>query len=132
MQLEFEQAARSGDAGLTESLLKSGAPIDSRDRHGQTALMIASHGGHPAVVECLLRHGANPDMTAKHGLSALMLAIVAGHEQIARTLVRAGADLTIRGTGAPGFLGQCAYDLALQRGMETLCGEIAARETGAA
>ena len=116
---------------MTESLLKSGAPIDSRDRHGQTALMIASHGGHLAVVDCLLRHGANPDMTAKHGLSALMLAIVAGHEPIARTLVRAGADLTIRGTGAPGFLGQCAYDLALRGGMESLCGEIAARETGA-
>jgi len=57
MQPEFEQAARSGDAGLTESLLKS---------------------------------------------------------------------------GAPGFLGQCAYDLALRGGMETLCGEIAAREAGAA
>ena len=132
MQPELERAARAGDAGSTESLLKSGAPIDSRNRHGQTALMIASHGGHLAVVECLLRHGASPDMTAKHGLSALMLAIIAGHEPVARTLVRAGTDLTIRGTGAPGFLGQCAYDLALQSGMETLCGEIAAREAGTA
>ena len=126
---EFERAARSGNAGLTESLLKSGAPIDSPDRRGQTALMIASHGGHLAVVECLLRHGANPDMTGKYGLSALMLAIVAGHEPVALTLVRAGADLTIRSTGAPGFLGKCAYDLALQGGMEALCAEIAARET---
>jgi ankyrin repeat protein len=78
MQPEFERAARNGDTGLIESLLNSGAPIDSRDRHGQTALIIASHGGHLAVVECLLRDGAQPDTTAKYGLSALMLAIVAG------------------------------------------------------
>jgi ankyrin repeat protein len=130
MQPEFEQAARNGDTGLIESLLNSGAPIDSRDRHGQTALMIASHGGHLAVVECLLRHGAQPDTTAKYGLSALMLAIVAGNEPAALALVRAGADLTICGTGVPGFLGKSAYDLALQGGMITLAKEIAARAKG--
>ncbi len=131
MQPDFERAIQAGDAGLTEALLKSGTPVDARDRHGQTALMIASHGGHLAVVECLLRYGANLDMTAKHGLSALMLAIVAGHEPVAHTLVRAGADLTNRGSGAPGFQGKCAYDLALQGGMSTLCSEISARKTGA-
>jgi ankyrin repeat protein len=129
MQSDFERAIRAGDAGLTEALLKSGTPVDARDRHGQTALMIAAHGGQLAVVECLLRHGANLDLTAKHGLSALMLAIVAGHEPVARTLVQAGADLTLRGSGAPGFHGKSAHDLTLQGGMETLRSEIAARET---
>lgn len=131
MQPEFERAARVGDVGSIESQLKSGVPVDSTDRHGQTALMLASHGGYLDLVECLLRHDANMNITAKYGLSALMLAIVAGHEPIAQALVRAGADVTIRGSGAPGFFGKTAYDLAAERGMETLCIEILARKHAA-
>jgi hypothetical protein len=40
-----------------------------------------------------------------------MLAVIAGHVAIVRLLVRAGADLTLRGRGAPGFMGKTAYDL---------------------
>jgi hypothetical protein len=44
-----------------------------------------------------------------------MLAVIAGHVAIVRLLVRAGADLTLRGRGAPGFMGKTAYDLAVAR-----------------
>lgn len=117
----------AGDVRGLEEQLGSGAPVDSRDGHGQTALMLAAHGGRLKAVECLLRHGANLNITAKYGFSALMLAIVAGHETVARALVRAGADLTFRGTGAPGFAGKSAHDLATEQGMHELCREIAAR-----
>jgi uncharacterized protein len=66
-------------------------------------------------------------VTAKYGLSALVLAVVAGHVAIARLLARAGADLTLRGSGAPGFSGKSAYDLALERGMEELSVELGPR-----
>lgn len=131
MRPEFERAARAGDVGGIVDLLSSGVDVDSLDRHGQTALMLAAHNGCLDVIEYLVRKGANLNVTAKYGLSALMLAIVAGHEAVARTLVRAGADLTIRGTGAPGFSGKSAYDLAAQQGMRELCSEIAARQHGA-
>lgn len=49
-----------------------------------------------------------------------MLAIIAKHSDIARMLVRAGADLRIRGSGAPGFAGKTAYDLAVAGKMEEL------------
>ena len=65
-------------------------------------------------------HGANLDHTSKFHLSALMLAVVAGHHAIARTLVRTGADTTIVGTGAPGFDGKTADDLASERGDKRL------------
>jgi hypothetical protein len=49
---------------------------------------------------------------SKFHLSALMLAVIAKHEKVARLLVRAGAVRTITATGAPGFAGKTAVDLA--------------------
>jgi DNA-binding phage protein len=54
-----------------------------------------------------------------------MLAIVGGHEAVARELARAGADRTLRGSGAPGFAGKTAQDLARERGMAALAEELA-------
>ena len=45
-----------------------------------------------------------------------MLAVISGHADIVRTLVRAGADSTLRRTGAPGFSGKTASDLATAQG----------------
>ena len=87
------------------------------NRYGQTGLMLAAHGGHREVAGTLIAHGANLNITAKFGLSALMLAVVAGHEDVAYLLAKAGADLSLRGSGAPGFAGKTAYDLALECGM---------------
>jgi ankyrin repeat protein len=120
MRPELERAARTGDVEVVKGQLKAGASVDSFDSHGQTPLMLAAHHGCLDVVDCLVRHGANSDLTAKYGLSALMLAIVAKHQAVAYTLVRAGVDLTIRGTGVPGFFGRSAYDLAAEQGMEEL------------
>lgn len=87
------------------------------DRYGQTPLMRAAHAGRIEVVEALIAQRVNLDITAKYGLSALMLAVVSGHAEVARLLAKAGADLSLRGTGAPGFAGKTAYDLAVERGM---------------
>ena len=78
--------------------------------------MIAAHAGHAEVVTFLVGQGATLNHTAKHGLSAVMLAVIGGHIDIVRTLVRTGADLTLRGTGAPAFLGKSALDLATEQG----------------
>ena len=118
MDSAWETAVTRGDVEGVREMLDAGAPVDARDRHGPTALMIAAHHGHGAIVEALVSRGADLDVTAKFGLSALMLAIVAGHGAIARLLARAGADLSLRGSGAPGFAGKTAYDLAAARAME--------------
>jgi uncharacterized protein len=128
MRAALERAARAGDVHTVDEMLGSGIDIDSVNRYGQTALMLAAHNGHLELVRFLLQQGAQRNVTAKYGLSALMLAIVAGHEEVARILVRAGADLTISGTGAPGFFEKRAFDLAAEQGMKDLCDEIAARQ----
>jgi ankyrin repeat protein len=126
MQAAWAEALERGDTATLEQLLAGGADPDARDRYGQTGLMRASHAGQAAVVELLIRHGAALDVTAKFGLSALMLAVVAGHGDIARQLARAGADRSLRGSGAPGFAGKTARDLALDQGLGELAEELAA------
>ena len=120
MDTAWERAVTRGDVEAVRQLLRSGADVDARDRHGQTALMLAAHQGHLEIVEALVGSGADLNVTAKYNLSALMLAVIAGHVAIARLLARAGADLGLRGSGAPGFTGKTAYDLAVARGMDEL------------
>ena len=120
MDAAWEDAISRGNVQDICDLLDRGANVDARDRHGQTALMLAAHAGHREVVEALIARRSNVNMTAKHGLSALMLALVAGHEEVARILADAGTDLSLQGTGASGFAGKTAYDLAVEREMREL------------
>lgn len=113
---EWRRATESGDRKSIEVLLDAGADIDSRDHHGQTALMNAAHAGQTVVVDLLIRRGASLDHHAKYGLTAVMLAVIADHTDVVQLLVRAGASLTQRGTGAPGFHEKTALDLARARG----------------
>lgn len=114
--MDWERAAKSGDAAALRALLDGAVGVDSLDRYGQTALMLAAPRGHREAVEVLLGAGADLDHTAKYGLSALMLATINDRQEIARLLVEAGADTRIRGTGAPGFYEKTALDLAVDLG----------------
>jgi ankyrin repeat protein len=120
----WERAVRRGDVQAVGRLLRVGTDVDARDRHGQTALMLAAHRGHGDIAALLVEVGADLNVTAKYNLTALMLAIVAGHTAVARLLIQAGADLDVRGTGAPGFAGKTAYDLAIAREMTELYADL--------
>jgi uncharacterized protein len=130
MDICWEDAVLRGDADLLRDLLSRGIPPDARDRYGQTGLMLAAQRGHVTAVQLLIDQGANLNVTTKFGLSAVMLAVIAGHKETARVLARAGADLRLRGTGAPGFAGKTAADLAAARGMNDLALELAAKPQG--
>jgi ankyrin repeat protein len=127
MKREWEQAARQGDASALRAQLAGGANVNALDRFGQSALMLAALGGHLEAVEVLIGAGADLDITAKFGLSATMLAVVNGHLSVARTLAAAGADLRLRGSGAPGFAGKTAAELARGRGFPELAEELSRR-----
>jgi ankyrin repeat protein len=115
MTAEWERAVHDGSLDELQRLLSSGADINARDRHGQTALMLAAIEGHGDVVAWLVERGAALDHTAKYGLSALMLAVIGGHVGVVRRLISAGAGVNLRGAGAPGFAGKTALDLAIAR-----------------
>jgi uncharacterized protein len=115
MKQEWKDAVRRRSVDELQRLLNVGADVNARDEYGQTALMLAAVNGHAPLVELLVGRGADLDHTAKYGLGALMLAVVNGHVDVVRTLVRAGANPELRGSGAPGFAGKTALDLAVAR-----------------
>lgn len=115
-RLDWEGSAKAGDVGALAALLAAGHDIDATDGYGQTALMRAAHAGREDAVGWLIEQGAALDHTAKFGLSALMLAVISGHRKVVELLLRAGADVTLVGTGAPGFADKTAADLADDRG----------------
>ena len=112
----WHDTARSGDLPRHETTGPKRVRHRQRDRYSQTALMIAAHQGQAEIVDWLIDRGADLNSTAKYGLSALMLAVVGGHPRVARKLANAGADRTLKGSGAPGFAGKTAADLAEDRG----------------
>ena len=118
MKKEWQEATKQGDLEIVRLLLEAGADINSKDGHGQTALMNAAHAGQVELVRLLIEKGADLDVTAKYNLSALMLALIARHADTARLLIEAGADVNIR--SSRDFHGKTALHLAESGGHSEL------------
>src|SRR4029453_10507136 len=84
-------AAYRGDAGAADALLIAGAPLDARDRRGNTPLMVAAANGHDEGVELLIDWGAQGDSADLPGLTALMAASIGGPADAARILLEHNA-----------------------------------------
>ena len=123
MRPDWERAAKLGDWSALQEQIGTGADLDTLDRYGQTALMLAARGGHLESVEVLVRAGADLDVTAKFNLSATMLAVVNRHEEVARVLAAAGANLATMGSQA--FFEKTAADLAREQGLVDLARDLA-------
>ncbi len=67
------------------------AEVDSRDRKGQTALMLAARGGHSDVVRALTQAGADKDVVDREGMKAWMHAGANGHAEVMETLLPGGS-----------------------------------------
>jgi ankyrin repeat protein len=118
MNRDWKDALERRDLATIDALSGLDGNLNARDEHGQTGLMNAARRGDADVVELLVSRGADLNVAAKYGLTALMLAVVNGHTQVAHLLVQAGADVSCKGTGAPGFAGKTAQDLARARGQD--------------
>ncbi len=77
---ELLSAAKKGQTKQVAELLAKGAPIESVDKDGRTALMIAAQRGHGDTVKLLLDRGADAGARDREGWTAYALALIGGRD----------------------------------------------------
>ena len=82
-------AAFHGRADVAQLLIRAGANVNHRDRHGQGPLTCALSRNHKNVVTLLLKKGADPRLQPE----ALGLAAWEGHLHFVKMLIECGWDI---------------------------------------
>ena len=88
--------AYNGSISDVRSSLKRGAPIDSIDENGETALMYAVDAGHDDIARLLVDKGAAVDALSTSGETALFYAALKERPAAARLLLAHGAQTEVR------------------------------------
>jgi hypothetical protein len=95
---DLRDAARKGRTAEVAAMLGKGAPVESADKNGRTALILAAERGHAETVKLLLEHGAKADARDREGWTAYALAVIEGSDDVvkvfpARPPIRVGLDV---------------------------------------
>jgi prolyl oligopeptidase len=86
-------AARRGDVEAVRLALDQGAPVNTANSHGSTALLLAADKGQDAVARLLVERGADLDAHDRFfGQTPLGAALGAGRLDLARFLIEKGAS----------------------------------------
>jgi len=89
-------AATRGDADRVAAALAAGAPLESRDEHHRTALLLASLHDRVDAARLLVGLGADPDAQDDRRDSAWLVTGVTGSVAMLETLLPAQPDLALR------------------------------------
>ena len=89
---ELISAARKGDVGEVERLIRSGANLNIRSDGGWTALIWASFQNYVEVVKLLISAGANLNIRNNGSQTALIVASSWNHIEIVKLLLENFAD----------------------------------------
>ncbi len=106
----FLNAAAIGDADAVARFIGIGVPVDTRDKQGRTALLLATHGNHIEVARILI--GAGADVNAKDAISdsPYLYAAAEGHLEILIMTLAHGADLASTNRyGGTGLIPACHH-----------------------
>jgi len=95
-QESFLKEVKAGNREHVELFIKAEMDINSRDKDGSTALMVASERGDIEMAQFLMQNGA--DVSAKNidGYTALMYVAYKGNLEIAELLIKNKADVNAR------------------------------------
>ena len=119
-------AVRQKNTALANLLINAGAKLNLRNKHGETAIMLASYsglgdiveklyikgaeinhngwnpliyaatGGHAKIIPLLLDGGVQINLTSPNGTTALMMAVRGNHSDAVKVLLKNGADPNVR------------------------------------
>jgi ankyrin repeat protein len=92
---DIHKAAKDGELETVKRLL-GGEPglINTVNRYGQTALLIACYSGHQEIVDFLIEKGADVKQRDKFGAAPLHMAVIGGFKEIVEKLAANGADIS--------------------------------------
>jgi len=90
---EFIRRARQGDEAAVDLFLDAGIDPDIRDKHGRTALVLATREGNMDVIKTLLDKGADIDARKEGGWTSLTWAASEGYFEVVQLLLESGADV---------------------------------------
>ena len=90
--LLLERGAGKGSATSSDSLVRQGSAIDSRDNNDATPLMLAAGGDFVKVIDLLVGAGSSLASQDEFGLSPLHYAAEGGHVEAVTNLLSHGAD----------------------------------------
>jgi hypothetical protein len=118
-------AARSGDAAAMERALSAGAAVNSRNRLGETALMINLKRQQWPMAKRMVEAGTDVNLAAVNGVTPLMAAADGGSVELVALLLDKGASVTpvdrVRKTAMVYAAGEghtAVVNLLLARGVE--------------
>ncbi|WP_039458752.1 ankyrin repeat domain-containing protein [Candidatus Jidaibacter acanthamoebae] len=91
-------AVKSNDYNAVNALIK-GADVNTKDKEGNSILVLAADKGYEDIVQTLIHNGANVNLTYDDWDvdSALILAAGNGHESIVQMLIKHGANVNEQG-----------------------------------
>jgi uncharacterized protein len=92
----FLEEIRAGNSEHVGLFIKAGMDINTADKDGSSALMIASEKGDLAIAQLLIQSGADVNAKNIDGYTALMYAAYKGNVQIAELLIKHHADVNAR------------------------------------
>ena len=101
--------ARRGRINLLKQMLEYGIDPNSKDKFGNTLIIIGAQNGNKAVVKLALRFGGHINMTNCIGNSALHFCTEFGYDALFKYLVSKGGNphiVNIRGQQAKDGLGK--------------------------
>jgi len=95
-QEAFLKEVRAGNKENVELFIKAGMDINSRDKDGSSALMVASEKGEVEMAQLLIQNGADVNAKNIDGYTALMYVAYKGNFEIAELLIQNKADVNAR------------------------------------
>ncbi|MFO0994277.1 MAG: ankyrin repeat domain-containing protein [Hyphomicrobiales bacterium] len=93
---QLHDAVIAGDAARVDVLINAGAPVDEKNKSGETALLLAVKHDKTAIAKSLMASGASIDARAKNKDTPWLLAGASGRTELIREMVPLGPDLSIR------------------------------------
>ena len=84
--------AQRGDLAMMQDLITRGVSVDTKDKMGQTPLLIAAAEGQVEAVRLLIQHGATVDSKGPKNVTPLMMGTWMGHSEVVRVLLEQGAN----------------------------------------